>query len=145
MKLSALKVDAAQIEQGRWVEDIPDLAGIRLKVRGIGNTDYRRLFDRKVEAVPRAQRLRGLSPEDRDRIVGECLHEAVLLDWDGFTEDDDTTPLPYSAETAKALLLDPNFARFRAGVAWAGGLVAEEASADVADDAKNSRTRLPGN
>ena len=41
MKLSAIKVDSALIEQGDWVDGIPDLPGIRIKARGTNNVDYR--------------------------------------------------------------------------------------------------------
>ena len=35
MKLSAIKVDSALAEQGDWVENIPDLPGIRIVLRGL--------------------------------------------------------------------------------------------------------------
>ncbi len=125
------------IEQGRWIDDIPGLPGVRLKVRGLGNADYKRLFDRKASAIPAHQKLRGLRAEDRERIIGECLNEAVLLDWDGFTEDDGTTPLPYSADLAGKLLGDPEFDMFRGAVTWAANAVAVEAEVDGKADAKN--------
>lgn len=132
MKLSSLKTDTATIEQGRWVKDIPDMGGLELKVRGLGNTDYRRLMDKKVEAVPRAKKVRGLDTAERDRVVSECLHEAILIDWKGLTDDNDE-PLPYTKEHAFQLLTDPDFARFRGAVIWAAGVVSEEADLGAKD------------
>lgn len=137
MKLSALKTNVAVIEQGRWIDDIPGLPGVRLKVRGLGNADYRRAYDRKVSAVPASRRLRGLLPDDRERIIGECLAETVLLDWGGLTEDDGATPLAFTAELAGTLLLDPEFDAFRSAVSWAANAVSVEAEADGKVEEKN--------
>ncbi|KQP53000.1 hypothetical protein [Methylobacterium sp. Leaf106] len=132
MKLSALKTDSAKLEQGQWVRDIPDMDGLELKVRGLGNTEYRRLMDKKVEAVPRQKKVRGLEPDTRDRIVSECLHEAVLEDWRGLTGDEGEA-VPYSAGLALQLLTEPDFARFRSAVLWAASVVADEADLSVTD------------
>ena len=43
MKLCAIKVDPALIEQGDWIENTPNLPGIRIKARGTNNSDYRKL------------------------------------------------------------------------------------------------------
>lgn len=136
MKLSALKTDVAKLEAGQWVGDIPDMDGLELRVRGLGNTDYKRLFEKKVDALPRARKIRGLVAEDRERIVGECLHEAVLLDWRGLKNDDDTD-LAFDSTLAADLVSKPEFAKFRAAVIWAANLVSEEAGESIEAGAKN--------
>ncbi len=60
MKLSAIKVDAALIEQGDWVDGLPDLPGVRIKARGAGNSDYRKLEARLIREIPREKRLQGV-------------------------------------------------------------------------------------
>lgn len=136
MKLSALKTDVAKLEAGQWVGEIPDMEGLELHVRGLGNTDYKRLFEKKADAVPRARKLRGLQADDRERIVGECLHEAILLDWRGLT-DEAGAPIPFTSDLARDLVANPEYAKFRAAVVWAANLVSEEAGESIEAGAKN--------
>lgn len=136
MKLSALKTDVAKLEAGKWVGDIPDMDGLELQVRGLGNTDYKRLFEKKADAVPRSRKVRGLQVDDRERIVGECLHEAILLGWRGLT-DEGGSPVAFDPDLARSLLCEPEYAKFRAAVVWAANLVSEEAGESVEAAAKN--------
>lgn len=139
MKLSAIKVDSALIEQGDWVDGIPDLPGIRIKARGTNNVDYRILEGKMVREIPRTQRAEGVSPDDQDRIAGKLLLETVVLDVEGLTDDDDK-PIPYTKELGTKLLLDPDFRVFQAGAAYAGSVVAQRRKADGAAEVKNSST-----
>lgn len=136
MKLSALKVSSAAIEAGRWVE-APGLPGVQLRVRGLGNADYRRLQAKLIEQVPRNKRFGGrLDPDEQDKIVGKLLAEAVLLDWRGLDGDDDQ-PLAYGKDEAERLMLDPDYRLFRDAVMAAAAMVGEEDGAAAEDDAKN--------
>lgn len=139
MKLSDMKVDSAQIEskEGDWVENIPELPGIRIKARAANNADYRLLEGRLVREIPQAQRLTGISPADQDRIAGTLLLETIVCDVDGLTEDDDTMPLKYTKELGKTLLLNPDFRRFQAGAAYAAAVVAQRRKTDAETEAKN--------
>lgn len=138
MKLNDLTVDPVKVEDGDWVSDIPNLEGVRLKVRGLGNAKFRKLQARLFDAVPRAKRVGGrLDPDEGDRIAGICMRETVLIDWDGITDDDGLT-IPYSKDLAGTLLSDPAYRPFRDGVAWAAGVVGEQNTAADEDDAKNS-------
>ena len=136
MKLSAIKIDPALTEQGDWVENIPDLPGIRIKARGTNNSDYRALEARLVREIPRAERIEGVSPKEQDRIAGQLLLQTVVLDVEGI-EDDDGKPLAYTRELGAKLLLDPEFRVFQAGAAYAGAIVAQRRKADEGADAKN--------
>lgn len=133
MKLSALKIDAAKLEKGDWVGDIPDLGDIRLKVRGIGNADHRRRRGELVAALPRVQRK---DVAALDAIDVQLLVETILLGWEN-VGDDDGVPIPYSADRAKELLSDPDLAVFRAGVIWAASVVADRAEDSGEADAGN--------
>jgi hypothetical protein len=137
MKLSALKVDSALAEQGDWVENIPDLPGIRIKARGTNNKDYRILEGKLVREIPRTERAEGVSPEDQDRIAGRLLLETVVLDVEGLTEDDGETSIRYTKELGAKLLLDPDFKVFQAGAAYAGSVVAQRRKAVEATETKN--------
>ena len=137
MKMKDVAVDSGRAETGAWVDDIPDMEGLRLKVRGANNKDWRRLQMKLIQAVPRKRRMTGnLDPEDADRITNVCLLDTCLLDWEGLDGDDDQ-PLPYSRETAKKLLTDPDYRRFRDAVSWAANLIAEQNAADHEEDAGN--------
>lgn len=137
MKLSALKVDSALAEQGDWVDGIPDLPGIRIKARGTNNRDYRILEAKLVREIPRAERAEGISPEDQDRIAATLLLETVVIDVDGFTEDDGTTAIKYTKDVGRAWLFDPDFKVFQAGCAYAGSVVAQRKKDVAGTEAKN--------
>ena len=137
MKLSALKVDSAVIEQGDWVENIPDLPGIRIRARGTNNSDYRILEAKLVREIPRDIRVEGVSPKDQDRIAGRLLLETIVIDVDGLTEEDGTTPLKYTRELGEKLLCDPDYRVFAAGAAYAGGVVAARRKAVADTETKN--------
>ena len=137
MKLSAMKIDPALSEQGDWVENIPDLPGIRIKARGTNNIDYRALEAKLVREIPRAERIEGVSPKEQDRIAGQLLLQTVVLDVEGLEDDDDNKPLAYTRELGARLLLDPEFRVFRAGAAYAGSIVAERRKVDEKLDTKN--------
>jgi hypothetical protein len=124
MKLSAMKVDSVIIEQGGWVDNIPNLPGIRIKARGTNNSDYRILEARLVREIPLGERVEGVSPTEQDRIAGRLLLETVVLDVEGLTEDDGKTPLKYTREIGEQLLLDPDYRTFQAGAAHAGAVIA---------------------
>jgi hypothetical protein len=136
MKLSQTKVDPARQEGGAWINEIPEMDGLRLKVRGANNRDWQRLQTKLIRALPRDRRRLALDPVDNDRINGILLRDTALLDWDGLDGDDDK-PIPYSKEKAGELLLDPQYAPFRNAVMWAAATVAEQRADEIEDDAKN--------
>lgn len=137
MKLGEFKVDAAKVEHGAWVDNIPEMEGLRLLVRGANNVQWRKLQRRLMDAVPRKKRIGGrLDPDEEDRITSTCLHQACLEGWEGL-QNDDGTPLPYSKEVAHDLLFKPEFRRFRDGVLWAATVVGEERETEKDDIVKN--------
>lgn len=144
MRLSELKIDAEKFEKGAWVDNIPDMGEVRLKVRGIGNADFRRLQTKLFDAEPRQYKVGGkLSPERQDAITAQCLANTVLIDWQGILDENDQ-PIPYSREMAKELLTNPEFRRFRDGVIWAASVVADDVAIDTEEAGKNSRKPSSG-
>jgi hypothetical protein len=135
MKLSDIAVNPVLIEQGDWVDNLPDMPGVRIKARGLGNADYRKLEARLIREIPRARRLEGLAPTDQDRILGRLLLETVVLDVEGL--EDDSGPVTYSRQLGEQLLLDPEFQRFRAAAATAADIVAQRQKAETGADVKN--------
>ena len=123
---------------GMWVDDLPGCDDARVRLRGMTSPVVRALRSRKERAASKDDRERdgSLSDAARLRITREVLFEAVLLDWDGFTAGGQ--PLPYSAEMAGKLLLDPKLERFADIVAYAAGIVDNATGEKVEALAKNS-------
>lgn len=137
MKLSSLKVNSARLEKGAWVGDIPEMGELRLKVRGFGNADDKRIQAREIEKIPRHKRVRGkISDEAQDAIMNARLKGAILVDWDGLTDDNDQ-PLKMSAELVDQFLNDPDYGKLRTAIIWAASIVAEDEAEGEEADAKN--------
>jgi hypothetical protein len=137
MKLSAVKINAARAEAGDWVGDIPEMPGVRLKVRGFGNHDDRRIQQAEIEKIPRHQRQRGkISDAEQERVMNARIKGAILVDWDGITGDDDQ-PVALTPDLLDEVLTNPDYARLRGAIIWAGGIVAEDDATASEADAKN--------
>jgi hypothetical protein len=137
LKLSSIQVDAAAIEAGQWVGNIPELEDLELKVRGVDNEAWRRLRATLVRAVPRNRRRDGnLSVEDNDRITSTLLLDTCLLDWKGI-EDETGAAIAYSKDMARDLLFKPENRKFRDAVLYAASLVGEQNAEDEQADAGN--------
>jgi hypothetical protein len=116
-----------KIESGAWVKNIPNLPGLALKVRGLGNSDYRRLL-MKIRA--------DLSPDEiadegkQAEVDAKLLQETILVGWDGM--EDEFTP-----DNVRTWLTDPELAVFRSGVVYAASTVAQDGRETLEADAKN--------
>lgn len=122
MKFSDIaSVDPEVVEQGGWVSNIPELAGVRLKCRGFGNKAWRRQAQILTNAVPRNKRTPVMDPDENDRINSILLLNHGILDWDGI-EDDDGNPIPYEKKKAAEYL---KVTRFRDGALYACAQVSE--------------------
>lgn len=130
MKLSDIRVDAAKGEAGAWVRDLPGLPGVALKVRGIDNTDWRRVMAREMKTLPRVKRM-NIDPAETERITTRCLIEAGIVDWAGI-EGEDGKPLTFSAGAAD-LLADPDYAELRNAALYACGVVSRDGIETLSD------------
>ncbi|HLL28582.1 MAG TPA: hypothetical protein VKT73_13140 [Xanthobacteraceae bacterium] len=130
MRITDIKIDSNAIEHGDWV-DAPFIPGLRLKVRGIGNSDYKAL------AVKQAA-LSGFQKTDEieEANLSEQLIETILVDWDGL-EDDDGKPIPYSKDKAREYILDPDLRAFRWSVNAAATAILSKKKATQEQVAKN--------
>ena len=134
MKLSDVRVDASRGEMGDWVTEIPDMGDLALKVRAIGNSDWRQLAAKMHQAIPRAKRMAGrIDLEEADRITNECLLQHGLMDWKN-VEGDGGKPIAYSKDAARKFLTDPDYRMFRDAVMWACGEV-DRARTDAREEA----------
>jgi len=134
MKLSALKRDH-RLGLGAWVNDIPDVPGLCLKVESIDGFTAQKARANALRDIPLGRRVVSLSPEDAETLETEVLL-SVLHDWSGL-EDDAGAPVPYSASRARELLSDPDFEQLRSAVRFAASLVKEVGRLDLEDAAGN--------
>jgi hypothetical protein len=128
MKLNDIKDTGKKIEQGAWVEDLPNLPGVAIKARGTFNSDYNRLLQKLRGKLSQADLL---NDEVNEEIETTLLLEAILLDWSGI---EDAT---FSKALAGKLLRDPEMAILRRAVVYAGNVVAREGKDRVEEAAKN--------
>lgn len=136
MKLSDMAVNGDAIESGRWVSIGQFFPGVKVKVRGLLNSDYRRARDRLVADIPRSEKVKLTDSEIVDRVQPELLAEAVLLDWSGI-DDDDGTPLLFSKERARELLANKDYMILKGAIEWAAGIVGDDKLVEIEDASKN--------
>lgn len=136
MKLNDVRVDSKVIEDGEWIDSLSEMPGLKVKVRGQGNRDWRKLQVKLLDAVPRKKRLNRLDYDEAERVTNLLLLNTCLLDWEGL-EDDDGKPMPYSRDMAETLLTDPDYRKFRDAVQTASQLVGDRNAEDVKDAAGN--------
>jgi hypothetical protein len=137
MKLSESVVNVQAIEDGAWVDNIPELPGVRIKTRGSNNKAWRRKSASLFDTIPRNKKVGNrVDPDELDRIMTTLLVECGIIDWEGI-ENDDGSPVPFSRDVAKKLLADPQYVKLKDGVLWAATMVAEQRAGDIEDTIKN--------
>lgn len=126
----------ANLNEGEWIDDIPEMDGVRLKVRSTNFKPFR------VATAGLARRSGKKLRTDEGVVsyavkLGQPLAEHILLDWDGDVKENGKT-LKYEPKKALAILTaDDDFGigeTWRRGVEWAGDRVAER----IADTAKEA-------
>jgi hypothetical protein len=136
IRLSSLRADTRRETDGDWVE-IPDLPGVRLKVRGAGYGPYQM---QKSIVEGRWIRRYGQDPVPVDVNLaenGKLYASHILLDWDGFDE-------PYSQEAALHYLTDPGFRMLHDHIRYAMARVSATETEFVEDATKNSSRSSDG-
>lgn len=141
MRISQIKTARRNIEEGAWVSHIPNLPGIKLKVRGLYNTEAMKIFaDARLSMTEEEWN----KPEVQEELDVRVLAEAVIVDWDGILDDTDEPsekgeypPLEYDPEVAKMLLADPEMTLLRQGARYAATNVAELGQQNLEKAAKN--------
>jgi hypothetical protein len=129
---------SANLNEGQWVGDLPEMGDIRFKVRSTGFKPY------KVAVAGLARRTGKKLRTDEGVIdfavtTGKALAEHILLDWEGVT--DGGKPLKYDAKKALAILTaDDDFGigeAYRKAVEWAGDRLAEQIKDQATEAAGN--------
>lgn len=137
MKLSSAALNIDAINGGEWVANLPGLGDFTVKVKGVGNEEYRLLVSRLTRDALRTKRAgEELSTAEVDAIGVRALLETVLIDWANLT-DDAGAQIPYSMDRAQEFLADPRYRPIRDGVEWAARIVGDRRAAQMETDAKN--------
>jgi hypothetical protein len=125
MDIQTIRIDSVAVNDGLLIDKIPGWGDAKMRVRGLKSTAYKNARDAKMRAVNADGRDENGSvlTSEIERIQRECAAEVLLLDWEGLT--DGGKPLPYSLETAKTLILNPDFHAFADAVIWCADQVDE--------------------
>src|SRR5262245_49813948 len=113
VKLGALRADTKTETEGAWIE-IPEVPGLKLKVRGIAYPAY--VTNRRLVTARLFRKYPGTKaiPADVDDAeTGKLLAEHLLLGWNEAIEE------PYTPELARETLTDPAQRLMRGFVLWA--------------------------
>lgn len=134
MELSTLKGISIRIEQGAWIDASAVIDGLKIKTRGIGNSDYQRLRSKLISSLPADKKIKGDAiPEALDQIETKLLIETCLQDWN-LTEDGATVPC--NLTSAEKYLSE--FRVLRDAVNYAAMTARSEQAEATGTDAKNS-------
>lgn len=107
MKLSRLKPDLSKAENGIWI-NVGE--GLRIKVASMSNKAYVKTLKASMKPYRSQIRSGRIRDEVVEGVVKACMARTVLLAWEGLTEDDEETEIPYSTDKALELLTDfPEF------------------------------------
>jgi hypothetical protein len=102
-RLSAIKIDSIKDVEGIWTDYS---LGIKLKIARLGNPAYRE-YMRKIGKPHQVQISQNVLDDTTiEELSREAIAHTVLVGWENIDDDDDK-PIKYSAETATAMLKDP--------------------------------------
>lgn len=128
MKLSEVKATGTRIEHGAWVDDLPNLPGVAVKVRGAFNSDYNALFSKLAKQYS-ADELK--NDDVQTEIDNDLLLQTILVDWSGIED------FPFNADNARVAVTDPELVIFRRAINYAANNVARLGRASLEEAAKN--------
>lgn len=136
VKLGSLAADLAREKDGDLVE-IPELPGVKLRVRGFGYGPYQMAKSQIESRWVRRYGREAVPPEVAYRDNGRLYADHILLGWEGFDEE-------YSPEKGLEVLLDPAYRELHEHIRYAGQKLMQSDAEFVEDAAKNSRRRSGG-
>ena len=136
MDIGSIKINASKIEDGVWVDTIPEFGDLRLLVRGTSSFAYRDAIGRLSRNLPKNKRNDdgSVPAKELDRLTAQALAEGALLGWENV--EIGGVAVPFSKERAVDLLTDPDYSKFADAVMFA----AQKVNASAPDE-----TALVGN
>jgi hypothetical protein len=102
MKFSTFATDIESEETGKWFE-LGE--GTRIKLRSFQSKrsqEVREALEAPYLALKRTGK--GIPQKEQETLLIKQMAQAIVADWEGFTEEDEVTELPYSVDAAEAQL-----------------------------------------
>lgn len=132
MDFGLVKARSDAITAGRWVSGVPGIGDARLCVRSFAAPAVTRAWGRAMRQIKDRDAKGNPTPAAEYAADLDVLAEAVLLDWDGFTEDGEA--VPFDAKTARRWL---DVELFEVAVRYAAAEATREANEAQAALEKN--------
>jgi hypothetical protein len=132
-------------KEGEWVDDLPMMGNLRLRVRSMNSPEVYKLQGKLQRNTPDSMKdEKGNINEDyADVIMSEVAIEAVLLDWENVTDNGDT--VPYSKDKAREWLQGQGLSPFLNAVYFASQKVDQTIATRHAAMVGNLNAPLPSN
>ena len=117
MKLTDLTLDLESVDNGAWIDDLPDLEGVSFRVRGSEYQPYTRALRAAMAVRGRKElaRARAGDTSGYDATTRKLAAEHLLLDWKGI-ESDDGKPIPFTAALALEVMTERQYRPLQRGV-----------------------------
>jgi len=131
VEIRKLVLDDSKDQDGLWFES--GIGDIRIKVRRMGNSRYKEVFQKLIRPYRRQIDKGTLSEEVAEQILSRALTEAVIVDWENL--EDGGKPVKFTKENAYKYLLE--FEELRASVQDCAGEREEFRVAWLEESAKN--------
>lgn len=132
MEFERIKARSDALTSGRWISGAPGIGDARLCVRSFASPAVTRVWGRAMRQI-KERDANGNPTEAAERTADlDVLAEAVLLGWDGFTENGE--PVPFDAKTARRWL---DVELFEVAVRYAAAEATREANEAQAALEKN--------
>lgn len=140
MRLSDLRTDPKKEKAGAWVDWYGD---VKLKLRRVGNEDYRRAIAEALKPHRALIRADALPAATMDHITRQAYARHVLVGWENLLNAEDQQ-IPYSVETAEKILMDPAHHDFYEFVIVASARLENFRAEEAQEDLGNSRRSSTG-
>lgn len=120
-----------------WQKDLPDLGDIEVLVAPWENAAFERAMQKGIKALPPALRADGnIEPTAYARVLGKAIAKTILFGWKNYQSGG--TELPFNAEYAEQVLVNPKYKVFRDGVITAAKRVQQGLAAETETVVGNS-------
>lgn len=132
MEFERVKARSDALTSGRWISGAPGIGDARLFVRSMAAPAVTRAWGRAMRQI-KDRDAKGNPTDAAERAADlDVLAEAVLLDWEGFTEAGEA--VPFDAKTARRWL---DVELFEVAVRYAASEATREANEAQAALEKN--------
>lgn len=102
----SLKTDSKKEVDGVWV---PFFEGSRVRVARMGNPRYQQYLWKLGKPVRGRLRRDNVPVSEVNDMQSRAAARYILLDWEGFVEDDGATEIPYTNEKSLEYMRMPDF------------------------------------